>query len=77
VKPLNIIREFFDLLFEFTYDGEGEVAWPVLLQDFFSMLNKEDGCSDEEDSLLLAYAFRESPQQWCFNLLDNNVHSLK
>jgi len=63
VKPLNITREFFDLLSEFIYDGEGKVALPMFLQDFFAMLDKEDGCFDEEASLLLAYTLRESPQQ--------------
>ncbi len=53
-KPLNITREFFELLSEFMYDCEGEVAWPMFLQDLFSMLDKEDECYDEEASLCLA-----------------------
>jgi len=45
------------------FDGEGEVAWPVFLQKLFAMLDKEDGSSDEEDILLLAYTFHESTQR--------------
>lgn len=60
VKHLNITRKFFDLLFEFTYDGEGEVAWLVFLHDFLAMLDEEVGCSDEQTSLLLAHTLRES-----------------
>jgi len=40
-EPLNIMREFFDLLSEFTYDGEGEVAWHMYLQDLFSCLTRQ------------------------------------
>jgi len=61
VKPLNITREFFDIFFGFTYDGEGEVAWPMFLQELFSMLEKKDEFFDEEASLLLSYTLRESP----------------
>lgn len=30
-EPLNITKEFADLFSEFSYDGEGEVAWPKYL----------------------------------------------
>jgi len=32
------MEEFYDLLSEFTYDGEGEVAWPENLHDFLSFV---------------------------------------
>lgn len=41
------------------------------------MLHEEDGCSDEQPSLLLAYTLRESPHRWLYNLLADNVHSLE
>ena len=54
-EDVTITREFFDHLSTYTYDGEGEVAWPEFLHDFLSMLHEEDGCSDEQANLLLAY----------------------
>ena len=56
--PLDITREFCDIFLEFTYDGEGKVVWPEFLHDFLSMLHEKDGCSDEEDSLLLTYTLQ-------------------
>lgn len=46
---------FFDLFLEFTYDGEGEVACPKYLQDFYAFLDDVDDFSNEEASLLLAH----------------------
>lgn len=61
-EPLNITREFFDLLSEFTYDGEGEVAWLEYLEDFYAFLDNENEFYAEEVSLILSYVLRESPQ---------------
>ena len=58
---VTITREFFDLLPTYTYDGEGEVAWPKFLHEFLSMLHEEDGCFDKHASFLLAYTLREYP----------------
>jgi len=41
-EPLNITRDFFDLLSEITYDGEGKVAWPKYLEDFYIFLENAD-----------------------------------
>ena len=71
------MRELFDLLSEFTYDSEGEVACPVFLQNFVAMLDKADEYSDEEASPLLAYTLRESPLAWCCSLLVGSMHSLE
>jgi len=68
-EDVTIMREFFNHLSTCTYDGEGEVAWLEYLYDFISMIHEEDGCSDEQANLLLAYTLRESPLQWLFNLL--------
>jgi len=54
-KPLDITREFADLLSKFTYDGEGKVAWLEYLEDFYA----------EEASVLIAYTLCESPLRWC------------
>jgi len=35
------MREFFDPLSPYTYDGEGKVAWLKFLHDFLSMLHEE------------------------------------
>jgi len=59
------------------YDGEGELAWSVLLHDFLAILDEEDGCSDEQASLLLAYTLRESPHRWLCSLPTDSVHSLE
>lgn len=64
-------------MYDFTYDGEGEVAWPVYLQDFYEFLDDADDFSDEEASLLLAYTLCESPQCWCWSLPPSSVHSLE
>ena len=69
--------EFFDILSTFTYDGEGEVAWPEYLHDFISMLHEEDGCSDEQADFLLAHTLRESSRRWLLSLSADNVHSLE
>jgi len=39
-KHLHIMREFFDLLSEFMYVGEGEVVWRMFLHDFLGMLDE-------------------------------------
>ena len=77
VKPLNITREFSDLLFKFTYDGEGKVAWLEYLEDFYAFLNDADNFYVEEVSLLLSYTLRESQLRWCWSLPVGSVHSLK
>ena len=56
-KYVTTTREFFYHLSTYTYDGEGEVAWLEFLHDFLSMLHEEDGCSDKQGNLLLAYHF--------------------
>jgi len=62
-KPLNILRDFSDIFFDFTYDGEGEVAWPEYLEDLYAFLIDEFYV--EETSVLLASTLLESPLQWC------------
>ena len=76
-EDVFITGEFFDLLSTFTYDGESEVAWPEYLHGFLSMLHEEDGCSDEQASLLLAYTLREYPLRWLFILPADSMHSLE
>lgn len=76
-KSVTIAREFFDLLSTYTYDGEGEVAWPKFLHEFLAFLHEDDGCSDKQASLLLTYTLRESPHQWLCSLPTDNVHSLQ
>jgi len=76
-EDVSITGEFFDLLSNFTYDGEGEVAWPEYLHDFISMLHEEDYFSDEQDSLMVAYTLRESPFHWLFNLPTDTMHSFE
>jgi len=66
-----------DLLSTYTYDGEGEVPWPEFLHNFLSMLHEEDGCFDEQASLLLAYTLHESPHRWLCNLPTDSMHSLE
>lgn len=41
------------------------------------MLHEEDGCSDEQASLLLAYTLRESPHWWLCSLWAESMHSLE
>ena len=60
-EDVTITREFFEYFSTYMYDGEGEVAWPEYLHDFLSILHEEDGCSDKQAILLLAYTLRESP----------------
>ena len=59
------------------YDGEGEVAWPVLLYDFLSILDEDDGCFDKQTSMLLAYTLRKSPLHWLCILLVDSMLSLE
>lgn len=59
-EPIGITWYFSDLFSEFMYDDEGKVLWPVYLQYFFSMLENEDECFDEEASMLLSYTLCES-----------------
>ena len=61
----------------YTYDGEGEVAWPTFLHDFLAMLYEEDRYFDKQASLLFAYTLRESPHQWLCSLPADRVHSLE
>lgn len=76
-EPVNIMREFFDLLSRYTYDGEGKVAWTVFYHDFLAILDDEDGFSDKQASMFLAYTFHESPLWWLCSLLANNMNSLE
>jgi len=76
-EPLNITSDIFDLLFEFTYDGEGEVVWPEYLEEFYEFLDNTDELYAEEVSCLLSYTLCESPKQWCCSLLVDSVHSLE
>lgn len=71
------MREFYDLLSDFTYDGEGEVAWPEYLQDFLAFLEDADEFYEEYVNLLLSHTLHESPQRWCHNLHRGRVHSLE
>lgn len=76
-KPINITREFYDLLSKFTYNGEGEVAWHEYLHDFLAFLEDVDEFDEVEVSKLLSHTLRKSPQQWCRNLPHDYMHSLK
>ena len=76
-EDVTIMSEFFDHLSTYTYDGEGKVARHDYLHEFLSMLHEEDGCSDEQSSLLLAYTLRESQHRWLFNLSVESMHSLE
>lgn len=76
-EDVTITREFFDHLYTYTYDGEGEVAWHDFLHDYICMLHEEDGCSNEQASLFLAYKLCESPHRWLCSLPANRVHSLE
>ena len=69
------MREFFDLLSTYMYDGEGEVAWLEHLHNFISLIYEEDDFTDEQASLLLAFTLRESPFHWVLSLPADTVHS--
>ena len=71
------MREFLDLLFEFTYDGEGEVAWLEHLYNFLFMIYEGDEFFDEQAGLLLVYTLRESPFRLVLSLPTNIVHSFE
>jgi len=74
-EDVSITGNIFNLLSTHAYDGEGEVAWPMHLHNFLSMLHEEDEFSDEEASLLLSYALHKSPFCWVISLLTDTVHS--
>lgn len=63
-EPLNIMREFFDLLSKFIYDGEVKVASSEYLEDFYVFLENANEFYAEEVSLLLSYTLCESQQWW-------------
>jgi len=69
--------KLFNLLSTYTYDGEGEVAWPEHLYNFLSMIHEEDEFSDEQVGLLLAYTLHESPFCWVLSLLADTMHSFE
>jgi len=62
VELLDIARDFFYLFSEFTYDGEGEVAWPEYLHNFFAFLEDADEFYEEEVNLLFSHTLHESSQ---------------
>jgi len=49
----------------------------MFLHDFLAMFHEEDGCSNEQANLLLAYTLRKSPLQWLCSLPADSVHSLE
>lgn len=64
-EDVTIRREFFDLLSTYMYDVEGKIPQLEYLHGFISILQEEDGCSNKQVSMLLAYTLRESPLQCC------------
>lgn len=77
VKPLNITRAFFDILSEFTYDGEGEVSWSEYLAEFYVFLENANDFYAKEVRILLLYSLHESTQRWCCSIPPGSVHSLE
>ena len=47
---------------EFTYNGEGEVAWLEYLHNFLAVLEDADEFDEVEVNLLLSHTLSESPQ---------------
>jgi len=71
------MTEFYDLLSEFTYDGEGKVAWPEHLHEFLAFLEDAEEFDEVEVNVLLSITLHECPQRWCPNLPHNCMHSFK
>ena len=59
--PFQIMKEFYDLLSELTYDDEGMLAWPEHLNDFLAFLEDVEKLDEVEVNILLSTTLCESP----------------
>lgn len=67
-EDVSISSKLLNPFSTFTYDGEGEVAWSEHLNNFLSMIHKEDEFFDEQANLFLAYTLSKSPFLWVLSL---------
>ena len=74
-EDVSTLGKIFNLFSTHTYDGEGKVANHEHLHNFISMIYEENKFTNEQESLLLAFALHESPFHWMLNLLAEIVHS--
>jgi len=75
--PFEVKTEFFDDLSKLAYDGEGEVAWPEHLDDFYAFMENVEGFNEVEAYMLFAHTLCEYPLLWCRMLPPNCVHEFK